>query len=299
MDTSAKTIQNNILATVAGQAPRHVLNSIQKASAHTGVNFAYLLQQAGVESSFNPTASARTSSAKGLYQFIESTWLSMVKKYGDKHGMGGLAQHIDARGRVDDPSVREQILALRNDPEKSSVLAAEFANENKNFLEKNWGGDVGSTELYFAHFMGAGGAAAFLKARDENPLQEAALLFPDAAKSNRNVFYDARTGRARTMDEVYAFFDKKFDIKDNLPEIAQNALPAAAPAPLEHYRAQDAIQSVLFADNRSAPRPRMIAGTEQMPYAAMTYSSLMADPVEVMILSQLSLPGVASPRYND
>ena len=79
MDMSAHTIQNNALAAFASHAPKNVLNSIAKASAHTGVNFAYLMQQASAESSFKSTAKAKGSSASGLYQFIDSTWMNMVK----------------------------------------------------------------------------------------------------------------------------------------------------------------------------------------------------------------------------
>ncbi len=130
----------------------------------------------------------------------------MVEKYGHKHGLGHLA------GKTDDPEVRQEILELRKDPEKAALLAADFAAENKAYLERHWGGEVGSTELYFAHFLGAGGAAGFLQARDENPLMAGADLFPKAAQANRNVFYDPETGRARSLDEIYAFFDKKFSI---------------------------------------------------------------------------------------
>lgn len=201
MKPLTNTIQNNILEVFGQRAPHNVLSAIQKASAKTGVNFAYMVQQAAAESSFNPAAKAKTSSASGLYQFIESTWMSMVDKYGDKYG-------IDTQGKS-----KKDILALRNDAEISANMAAEFAGENERYLNDNWGGDVGPTELYFAHFMGAGGATAFLKAKDENALQPAADLFPQAARANRNVFFD-KQGRAKSMDEVYAFFDKKFAIKD-------------------------------------------------------------------------------------
>src|SRR5690242_786525 len=52
-----------------------VLASIQQASANTGMDFSYLMAQASRESSFDPTAKASTSSASGLYQFVEQTWL--------------------------------------------------------------------------------------------------------------------------------------------------------------------------------------------------------------------------------
>ena len=102
MDGLTKTIQNNILAAFGAKAPDNVLKAIHKASAKTGVNFAYMVQQAAVESSFDPKAKAKTSSASGLYQFISSTWMGMIDKYGDKHG-------IDTDGMS-----KKEILALRS-----------------------------------------------------------------------------------------------------------------------------------------------------------------------------------------
>ena len=178
---------------------QEVINAISRASRNSGVDFSYLLNQAGAESNFDAQAKAKTSSATGLYQFIDSTWLNMVERYGERYG-------IETNGKS-----KQEILDMRKDPQKSSFMAAAFASENEKFLNANWGGEVGATELYFAHFLGAGGAASFLKARDENPMQNAADLFPNAALTNRNVFFDPDSGKPRCLQEVYAFFDKKFD----------------------------------------------------------------------------------------
>jgi len=203
-------LNNNALTAMAQRAAPQVLNAIKAASARTGVDFAYLLEKAAAESSFKPDAKARTSSATGLYQFIESTWLGMVKNHGHKYGLGQYADAIDNRNRVADPAQRKEILELRKNPEKAALLAAEFARENQNHLERHVGGKIGRTELYFAHFMGASGAAGFLNAMKDSPLTPAADLFPQAARANRNVFYDSRTGQPRTLAGVYEFFDRKF-----------------------------------------------------------------------------------------
>ncbi len=178
---------------------QEVIHAISLASKNSGVDFSYLLNQAAAESNFDPDAKAKTSSATGLYQFIDSTWMSMVERYGDTYG-------VETNGMS-----KQEILDMRNDPETSSFMAAAFASENEKSLNNNWGGKVGSTELYFAHFMGANGAASFLNARDESPIQNAADLFPRAARANRNVFYEPGSGKTRTLEEVYAFFDKKFN----------------------------------------------------------------------------------------
>jgi hypothetical protein len=216
MPLTGNYIGNNALAVLSKQAPSHIQHAIQKASTKTGVDFAYLMEQAAAESSFNAHAEAKTSSATGLYQFIESTWMNMVKQYGHKHGLGNYAKQIDENGNVADKGMKQRILNLRKNPEKAALLAAEFAAENKRHLEQYADGKIGPTELYFAHFMGASGATGFLNAKQENPLQIGADLFPKEARANRNVFYDQKTGEPRTLAGIYDFFDKKFS--DTLAE---------------------------------------------------------------------------------
>lgn len=295
MDYTAKSMQNNALAALTKGAPQHVLNSIKQASARTGVNFAYLVQQANVESSFRPAVKAKTSSASGLYQFIESTWLNMVKKHGAAHGMADMAAQIGKNGKVADKAMRKEILALRNDPEKASAMAAELASDNREFLENNWGGKVGATELYMAHFMGAGGAAAFLKAQDKNPLQEAAIIFPEAAKSNRNVFYDTATGRAKSVAEVYAFFDRKFEVKDGtLPGLIDSPVqvaakaPSASPAPVHTAKndTYEEMKSVVFTPDRHNFAARAYGSLYSSKNALPTGFGMLANPVELMMLGQ-------------
>lgn len=249
----------NPLAELSARASSSVLNAISGASQKTGIDFNYLLQQADVESSLNPSAKANTSSASGLFQFIESTWLSMVEKHGAKYGLNEEASSI-INGKVHDPQTRQDILDLRFDPQASSHMAAEFAEENQKILESHWGGAVGSTELYLSHFLGAGSASAFLNARDENPMQNAAALFPKAAKSNPNIFYDHQSGAAKSLEEVYARFDSKFI-----------EAPSAIP-----------VQSDIFVA-KAAPAMRQ-------SYAPVNISNLVHSPVELMLLADLELP---------
>src|SRR5262245_27579461 len=112
-----------------------VLSGIRQASKRTGVDFGYLMAQAAQESSFQSNVRVSTSSATGLYQFIDSTWLSMVREHGAKHGIGKLAQSIQADGRggftVADSATKQQILEMRKDPKVSAVIGAEFALGNK------------------------------------------------------------------------------------------------------------------------------------------------------------------------
>jgi len=266
-------LQNNILDTILASAPKQVVSAIKGASEQVGVSFSYLVEQAKAESSFDAAAEAATSSATGLYQFIESTWMNMVEKHGDKYG-------IETEGKS-----RDEILDLRKDAEISCYMAAEFANENKDYLERTWAQgdkDIGSTELYFAHFMGAGGASAFLNARDDNPLQEAALLFPKAAAANRNVFYEPATGRARSLEEVYNFFDKKFSGSD----VSGTQLAQAS----DEITIKPDNASTPGALGREAKADSVLFKRYPTHSSALPLQSLVSNPVEVLMMAQMDLP---------
>ncbi len=186
--------------------------AIQQAAARTGVDFGYLLGQAKIESGLNPNARARTSSDTGLFQFIDQTWLGTVKEHGAKHGLGWASSAIQrgANGRyfVADPGMRSAILDMRRDPQAASSMAAEFAADNQAYLENRLGRPMQSVDLYLAHFLGAGGAAKFLKAHDANPDAAAASSLPAAARANRWVFYN-KDGSARSFAEIRERFAAK------------------------------------------------------------------------------------------
>lgn len=200
----------NPIASVQGS----VQSAIALASARTGIDFNYLLGQAQVESGLNAQAKAPTSTARGLYQFIEQSWLSVVRKHGAEHGLGWAADAIQpgAGGRltVSDPATRQAILDLRNDPSASALMAAAHAADNKAGIESALGRQATGTDLYMAHFLGLGGARKFLSTLESNPGQIGAALFPAAARSNRGIFYGAN-GQPRTVAEIYDRFAAKLD----------------------------------------------------------------------------------------
>jgi hypothetical protein len=215
-----------------------VARGIRQASAATSVDFGFLVSAATQESGLQADAKSRTGSATGLFQFIESTWLSMVQRFGAKYGIGDLAGQVslDSAGHahVADPATRRQILELRTDPRLSAAFAAEYTKENKTEVEHALGRSLGNTDLYMAHFLGAGGATEFLKAMRSNAGTIAADLLPEAAAANHAVFYDNRTGAPRTVAEIYQGFAEKF-AKDahalDRAALAADAAPSyAAPA---------------------------------------------------------------------
>src|SRR6185312_6742408 len=68
--------------------------AIQRASNATGVDLGFLLGTAKRESGYNPGAHAPTSSAAGLFQFVEQTWMATLKAHGSKHGYARYADMI-------------------------------------------------------------------------------------------------------------------------------------------------------------------------------------------------------------
>ncbi len=187
--------------TPAAAAPYKVTTALKRASEATGAGFDFLKMVAARESSLNPAAKAKTSSAAGLFQFIDQTWLGAVKQYGARHGLGEQASDIkrgsDGRFDVSSRARREEILALRFDANASAALAGELANENRSILERKLGRGTSSADLYTAHFLGPAGAIKLLSAASS---VEAASLMPKAAAANRAVFFDG--AHAKTVGEV-------------------------------------------------------------------------------------------------
>ncbi|MEP3672611.1 MAG: lytic transglycosylase domain-containing protein [Hyphomicrobiales bacterium] len=180
---------------------------LRRASAQTGVDFEYLLQTAQRESSLNPNLKATTSSATGLFQFIEQTWLSTIKSDGARFGLTKQAQQIeqnpDGRFFVRDSVQRQAILDLRKDPDVSSKLAGALTQRNAFSLSQAIGREPSGGELYIAHFLGAKGAINLINANVRQPNQSAVELFPSAAKANRPIFYE-KNGEERSVGEVYS-----------------------------------------------------------------------------------------------
>ena len=170
---------------IAPVGPDAVRAAIRRAADATGVDFSLLVETARRESALNPTARAGTSSATGLFQFIEGTWLDMVRRHGAQHGLGEQACALQQGA---DPATRREILALRNDPELSARMAAELARENAQTLQSRLGRAPNAGELYAAHVMGSGGAIRLIEAA-QSGAPSAAAIFPREAAANRGLFY--------------------------------------------------------------------------------------------------------------
>jgi hypothetical protein len=195
--TSAQALALGAASPADAQGGVH--SAIAQAAQATGVDFDYLLAQARLESGLNPSARAPTSSARGLYQFTGSTWLKTLDRHGADYGLGWASDAISG-GAVRDPAMRSHLLAMRNDPQVSALMAGELANDNRDYLTGVLGRQPDNAELYLAHFLGAGGAGQFLSALSTNPSQSAAALLPKAAAANHAIFFGP--GGARSVGEV-------------------------------------------------------------------------------------------------
>ena len=193
-----------------------VTGAIRQASAATGTSFNYLLATARVESGLNPQAGASTSSARGLFQFIDQTWLGTMKQSGAELGYGpyaaAISQTASGHYQVTDPEMRKEILALRNDPTANATMAGAFTRANADILSKKLGRAPSEGELYIAHFLGAGGAARLISLASSDPNAKATQYFPNAATANSSIFFDRSTGAARSMAQVRNVLTARYDV---------------------------------------------------------------------------------------
>jgi hypothetical protein len=222
-----------MLAEAATATPTRsdVIAALHQASAATGSNFDYLLGTAMRESSLKPQAKSSTSSATGLFQFVDQTWLGLVKQHGAKYGLGSYAgaiqQNSEGRYEVDNTADRQAILALRNDPKVSALMEGEYANETRSTLESSLGRGVCNGELYAAHFLGPEAACKLIKMSENQPAASAAGAFPAAASANKSVFYKA-DGSPKTVRDVYDWALKQ-PSTSRISDGQANDAPAAAP----------------------------------------------------------------------
>src|SRR4051794_38474965 len=110
---------NEVLVFEQTRVPRWLTETVVRAAQVTGVDPAYLMALADKESSLLPDNKARTSSAEGLFQFIESTWLEVLRRYGPKHGFVAEAeaiQVVEGQPAISDGNERERILYARGAP---------------------------------------------------------------------------------------------------------------------------------------------------------------------------------------
>jgi len=244
-----------------------VETAIQRASQATGVDFSFLMRTANRESGFNPQAKASSSSAAGLFQFVEQTWLQTLKTHGSKYGYARYAELItkgaDGKFHVDGSEARRAVMDLRLDPHAASLMAGELASDHAAYLKGRVGRAPTAGELYAAHFLGPQGSAKLIEAMQSRPEAKAAHLFPDAARANKAIFY--REGRAASVAEVYANLTKTggagpaTEPREAAPEPDGGFIQYASARRADRIQQQDALVALIL--RGSQPADQLGVGT--------------------------------------
>lgn len=212
---------------------RHLVETIVRAGKVVGADPTLLMAVADKESSFSTSVQAKTSSATGLYQFIEQTWLGVVAEFGAKHGLAAEAKLIGRNGRqffVADAAERQRILDLRREPYLSALLAGEMLKRDTLRLEKAMGRHLTGGEIYLIHFLGPDAAQTFIETMEEKPDVKAAELLPRPAQANRPIFYADAGGETKTLSvsEVHRKFNEMIKVRlDRYKAVRPGAAPQA------------------------------------------------------------------------
>jgi hypothetical protein len=203
LSESAGGDPNDILEFGPMKIRRHLVQTIVRAAQAVQTDPVLLMAVADKESSFVTAVQAKTSSATGLYQFIERTWLGVVRDFGPKYGLEKEAALVgsDSNDRpvITDPAERARVLELRRDPYLSALMAGEMLKRDSGRIAQRIGRDLTLGEVYLAHFLGVDDAGEFLANVVNKPAAAAAALLPGPARANRSIFFAAGrfVGRGR------------------------------------------------------------------------------------------------------
>ncbi|MDB5559321.1 MAG: hypothetical protein JWQ36_2255 [Enterovirga sp.] len=193
---------------------RHLVEKIIRASRITQVDPVLLMAIADKESSFATEVQAQTSSATGLFQFIERTWLGVVRDFGPAYGLEKEAKLVQTAA-LPAPE-RSRILELRRDAYISAVFAAEMLKRDSLRIQKRIGRPLTGGEVYLVHFLGPDGAERLIDRVANAPTLAAAELLPKPAEANKTIFYaSAPDGGAKklSVSEVKDKFETMISLR--------------------------------------------------------------------------------------
>jgi hypothetical protein len=164
------------------------------AQEETGIPQEYLDSLIGHESGGDRFAKASTSSATGPAQFIDGTWLRMMRQYGGENGLPATASDQD-------------VLGLRTNPSWASLMASRYTLENQTAMEGALHRPITEGEAYLGHFLGSGDATRLLKA--PRGADARGFVSSSAASANPRIFYKPGGG-PRTVQEVIDLQTQRF-----------------------------------------------------------------------------------------
>ena len=215
------------------EMPPVVAGAILSAAAASDIDPHLLAALAWRESRFDPNARNHFSSATGLLQFTNSTWLRAMQLFGARHHAAAYAEQIkkDASGTlaVADKRLQTAIMRLRSDPVLSTAIAADVICEQRNAMAIRLGREVGLADLYLLHVLGVGGSSRFLAALANHPTASSQSVA--SRKVLRQAGLLARDGHPMTVANTFIAVERMLEDQrlhsEPLLAIQASAVPVA------------------------------------------------------------------------
>lgn len=193
-----------------------IINYVVQGAERVGVDPQLMLQIVKAESAFGANTAQSASSAKGIFQIIDSTWRENYSKFNQKYGIP-----------VNSPL----------DPLSASIFSAAYV---KDVIMKYLPSNPTATDVYMSYVFGPGGGPTLVKAYRANPLGTSIQAYADrygwssansVARANRNYFY--RNGRPMTLAETYAVAQSRVTFTKSEQFILNSRLPDVIEEPEE------------------------------------------------------------------
>lgn len=164
----------------------------------------------GIESGGDRTARNPNSTATGLGQFIETTWVRMFRQYFPDRA---------------ESMTREAVLALRENADLSRQMVELYARENAKVLQ-DAGHAVNDASLYLSHFLGPNGAVKVLSAAPTTPLAD--LLSEQVIRANESIMRGQTAGGLQSWAAgKVGISDQELNAQRTLWEIEQDRVKTA------------------------------------------------------------------------
>lgn len=197
-----------------------MIDAIYYASQETGASFELLIIKAMLESDLGEHTIAPNSSARGIFQYIDSTWLALIKQHGEHIGYKPYADALEMdivknqfNVTEDSSFSRNDILKLRYNSRITALIKSyQILDEQKTLHNYKNNQTVHITDHYIVHMMGLPLAKMFYKLQQsESAIIPASLtnrMFEKAIASNKNFFYDD-DGNGLNAMQIYSKFEQR------------------------------------------------------------------------------------------